>query len=99
MLYKNVKVIDEDWINERIKSNDAFILKNTFQHSQYKIYENSTLKLIKQNLLDATPILEDVFDAGVKYATDKVLSEYVKGYEIENLNMKEFLNTEVETLK
>lgn len=89
MTYKDLKVIDSSWIDERIVDLQAALLGVTMTDEtiRYSVIDAKIklLEAIKLQLIDATPILEDTFDAGVRYAANE--SEYP--------NMEQFLNKEI----
>ena len=93
MIYKDLKVIDSSWIDERIVDLQAALLGVTMTDEtiRYSVIDAKIklLEAIKLQMLDATPILEKAYNTG-----------YTKCYynsfsTIQKPEFEQFLNTEV----
>ena len=96
MTYKDLKLIDSNWLDERIQIvTESKIFHSENGHSFEMvdcINELKALQLVKSKLIDATPILTDCWDEcqGIcKCNTD--MGEVMASREY----LEEFLNTEV----
>jgi hypothetical protein len=98
MTYKDLKVIDSSWIDERIVDLQAALLGVTMTDEtiRYSVIDAKIklLEAIKLQMLDVTPILKETFNAGELHNENKKdvfyteASTFYKGF-------KQFLNTEI----
>jgi len=96
MTYKDLKVIDSNWLDERIQIvTESKIFHSENGHSFEMvdcINELKALQLVKSKLIDATPILEKAYNTGYTKCYYKSFSTTQKpGFE-------ELLNTEIKLL-
>lgn len=98
MMYKNIKCIDEILLDKKIEELEKpFNDWSKEDDVMDKFFMAKGLRLVKQHLTSATPILEKAFEAGRNDNYEEVSNDGGETYETINNRptFEQFLNTEV----
>lgn len=98
--YKDLKLIDSNWIDERIKGYKEYLksLPKTEENvDDFKVHRAiiSEYQILKLQLIDATPILKESFETGIQ----AINYDERKGFSVNKNLFEQLLNTEVKIIK